>query len=1859
VGFDGNAATATIYQQTQSPKPVAAPADSVNIHFARLNGQVDPRGQTTEAFVTFGPASGTNRAVASVGTLTGSGDQAVQLVTPDTLRPNTTYEYRISAVTSVDSVASEVVTFTTAPPRLYVDAAADPGNTGVDAWSNAVPSLQDALSLAQAGDTLWVAGGTYTPDAANLTSIADGRRDTSFVLKDGLHLFGGFSGTESRRADRDIGANPTILSGDVNGDGTPSGNSYHVVFSPPGVTQATRLDGFTITGGNANDGSVDTNGDGLADGADGGGLYLLSDSDFGPSSPVVVRTTFAGNQATGRGGAVALTSGDGNLQPLLYNVTFRDNAASQGGALAVNSQSTTSSVSPRIANAVFLNNAASSGAGEGGAVHVAAASGGVSVRAATSTFTDNTATAGGAVYVDASASTNGLTLTESILAGNTAGSTPSQVVADGRTVFANSLVAGSGGSRSWDAAYGTDNGGNIDGQPLFVDPAAGDVRLNWASPAIDRAAAPPADRADVDLDGDVGELLPVDRAGASRTIGRTTDIGAYEGGAEPTGNRLYVDRSAGQDTSTYGGAWGTPYRTLQAALDAARNAARTSTTGDDFGAIWVAEGTYRPDEGPARIPGGRAQSFRLAPGAAIYGGFQNGQTLSQRNPDPATNNTVLSGELGVQADTSDNSYHVVQVRAGQSDVTNAVLDGFTITRGNAQSEPEDPNALVLKSGGGLLLTASGGRETSPTLRNLRIQGNYAGNGAGLYAGALGTQEGRGTARPRIVNVDLVGNVAGNASGVGGGAVLVGSDGTMQPYLANVRLLGNEGAQGAALALATLQGGVTEAVLANLVASGNVAPADSATVLIRNGTNGTLQPRFVNTTFARNEVPVGNEATSAVLDVRGATTGDAMLEVQFRNSILWGNNTGQLVTGLSGAIQVDNSVVEGGWGGPGSGNVDADPRYLNPSGPDGTAGTVDDSLRVLGNSPALDRGASSLLPADAADLDGDGDTGETLPQALAGAPRTLARAVDAGAYEGAASPSASLGLATNVTASAATLQGAVVPYAPSVDASFEVERLSDGSTQTVAAGTVGGTSATPVSARLTGLAEDAAYAYRLRADDGTRLTTSVRDTFRTLNATLGAPQAAVQFDVTGVGSSRTQGVTIENTGPVPVALNTATFSGEDASMFSTTLPTDSLDAGQTATFDVTFAPDSIGTQTATLTVEAVQDARVQVALSGDGEAPVLASSPSTVTLGRVAAGDTATAPVTLQNEGAVALTVDLSLSGPDTSAFRFGGDTTRTLSPGASATVDVQFAPQENRSYRAALGVTGPAVASVNTRDTLALEGRGLSVTPEVAQTPAPGDSAVVDVPLPDEFAPTDGTLFVRKGGASSFQQQPITVDASQRTAAGTIPGDLVTERGIDYYVRLTEGELAVTFPRVRPAQDPAHLRVRVPQTTADGAFPADTYRMLSVPLETEQPLDAVLEAQYGRYIPDQWRLLRWNASNGDYQEYQQISFEAGAKAAQAGSAFWLITRSGDPLQVENARSPDASAADTVQVAPGWTQIGTPFPFPVAWSDVANSAQVQAPVAYRPTEDGSDPWRYGQTVLRPWQGYFVYNPTGEAVDLVVPPVAADAAAPAAKRQTGPPLARQEGSEGYALRMTAALQRYGLRDARNVLGLRPDARKQRDRYDVAEAPPVGDHVRLSVTGRDVRYARSYKPLRGDGQHWDVRVTAQVQERFATKKTVQVTLDDRGTLPEGYRRYVLDLDARTAKPVKNGRFTVELSQRQPARDLRIILGTQEYARAHNDGIALRAYDYALRKSFPNPFRDATTIPYQLKKKQDVTITVYNVLGRRVRTLVSGERAAGPHQVQWKGRNDQGQPVASGVYFYRIRAGDFKASQKTVLVR
>ena len=227
-----------------------------------------------------------------------------------------------------------------------------------NSWANAYQTIQHAINAAVATDEIWVAAGTYKP-----TTTAD--RTISFVLKSGVAIYGGFAGTETLQSQRNHLTNETILSGDIGVANNSSDNSLRVVVAIE-VANGTVLDGFTITGGNAN---ADPS-------TSGGGLYTLRSALTVARCRITANNAAAGSGVANVGGApvffdcriignTSTSSGGGmrndDSKVTLDNCMVSGNFSSFGGGLV--NYNLTNNANPIIRNTVFLGNQATSSGG--------------------------------------------------------------------------------------------------------------------------------------------------------------------------------------------------------------------------------------------------------------------------------------------------------------------------------------------------------------------------------------------------------------------------------------------------------------------------------------------------------------------------------------------------------------------------------------------------------------------------------------------------------------------------------------------------------------------------------------------------------------------------------------------------------------------------------------------------------------------------------------------------------------------------------------------------------------------------------------------------------------------------------------------------------------------------------------------------------------------------------------------------------------------------------------------------------------------------------------------------------------------------------------------------------------------------------------------------------------------------------------------------------------------------------------------------------------------------------------------------------------------------------------------------------
>ena len=423
--------------------------------------------------------------------------------------------------------------------------------------------------------------------------------------------------------------------------------------------------------------------------------------------------------------------------------------------------------------------------------------------------------------------------------------------------------------------------------------------------------------------------------------------------------QIHVDR--GIATPGDGSSWAQAFRSLEEAF-------AVSAPGSE---VWVKAGVYKPRLATEPTDP-RTRTFNLPVDIRLFGGFDGTETnLAQRAG--LFSSTILSGDIGVQGDASDNAYHVVSaMNLPPTQFGEVLIDGFTIRDGNANYSG---TGAALKTGGGLYVFNVYGRVL---VRNCIFTQNNA-----VRGGAIGTQLGylnmvqtrfsRNTATNggalHIRTSSFVGwNLVfdSNSATVDGGAVFVANTG------------------GSNWACTGLPGG---GVLYNNLFHRNSAGGDGGAVHVKSGTqNGQI-------IIVSGELTLSN--CTLAYNFAGGVGGGANCEpdpnvparLTVHNSISWFNVAQGGGAHINGPATVSYSNVQGGFAG--AGNIAANPQFVNPA-----ALNYD----LAANSPSIDAGSPQFHFEDRMDVDQNGDFCEPTPLDLRGSPRVVGASIDIGAFE---------------------------------------------------------------------------------------------------------------------------------------------------------------------------------------------------------------------------------------------------------------------------------------------------------------------------------------------------------------------------------------------------------------------------------------------------------------------------------------------------------------------------------------------------------------------------------------------------------------------------------------------------------------------------------------------------------------------------------------------------------------------------------------------------------------------------------------------------------------------------------------------
>ena len=691
------------------------------------------------------------------------------------------------------------------------------------------------------------------------------------------------------------------------------------------------------------------------------------------------------------------------------------------------------------------------------------------------------------------------------------------------------------------------------------------------------------------------------------------------------------------------------------------------------------------------------------------------------------------------------------------------------------------------------------------------------------------------------------------------------------------------------------------------------------------------------------------------------------------------------------------------------------------------------------------------------------------------------------------------------------------------------------------------------------------------------------------------------------------------------------------------PLDSVTALQSDSLGFYFVPLYEGLKTSYM--EIISDASTSpdtVTISGTGVMAQLMFTDSVLNFGSIDVGLVSPPTLTLSliNSGLGDIVInDVVITGTDASSFSFSppaaGDTISALN---YLNLNVSFSPDTSGLKTAYLVINSTASGSP---DSILLTGTGLSaIQVQIPSSPGVGQATPLNITPPSSSIYTLSDIFYRRTGEQIYQQDTLSRQGTLYTF--DIPPEYSTISGIQFYLMFSDGLSTVTYPSLNPELNPASIDVSIPQFPYPNPVRVSKYQMFSVPLSISAPqIDSVFRDDYGSYDPKNWRIFRWQPELNDYAEYNAINGNI-----VPGNAFWLINREGKSFLIDNASSVPSFNSYTISVQPGYNQIGDPFAFPVDWLSIENSnLLLQAPLHWNPD---TQEYELDQLVLEPWEGYWVYNPLSTVINLNVNPNVL-----LGKKQSRDLLSSIKADE-FVVQLKAYLSSTAKKDQQNFVGMKHGAEDGLDKYDVMKPPPITDDIELLIESGRNYYARNMVPVSTEGAFWDFKVTTGEPDR-----TFRLAVERLSSLPDNFSIWLMDRDREIPLNTENGAAEITTNEKGVS-NFRLIIGTEQYAKIHSENISLLPGEYALYQNYPNPFNPATTITYQLKEKGAVTLEVFDILGRRVTSIVNNVvQSSGMHTVAWNGLNSQGEKAASGIYIYRLQSKSFISSRKMILLK
>jgi len=401
----------------------------------------------------------------------------------------------------------------------------------------------------------------------------------------------------------------------------------------------------------------------------------------------------------------------------------------------------------------------------------------------------------------------------------------------------------------------------------------------------------------------------------------------------------------------------------------------------------------------------------------------------------------------------------------------------------------------------------------------------------------------------------------------------------------------------------------------------------------------------------------------------------------------------------------------------------------------------------------------------------------------------------------------------------------------------------------------------------------------------------------------------------------------------------------------------------------------------------------------------------------------------------------------------------------------------------------------------------------------------------------------------------------------------------------------------------------------------------------------------GPYDRKKWRFFHYNTQSSTYDEFPDTD------EFSPGKAFWLIVKDHDKIIDSGiGTSVPCDSPFVIPLQRGWNDIANPFNFVIDWNNISvrsgNIQDIMGPYTYE------ERWLIPSEIVKilPWKGYSIYTEYND-LSLFIPAIESS---DGLNKSGEKPCSNVQ----WQLIIEATCQQA--QDAANIIGCAEQASTEWDRMDYLEPPSIGSYISLSFPHDNWDrfpgcYTTDFRPEFNIGEIWDFKIKTNIEN-----SEVKLQIQNTQAIPSRFKVLMYDISGYQKINISDtSLYSFKSHPNVSVRFFKLVVGIPEFVREIDNEIPLAPDNFHLAQNYPNPFNLGTQIRYQLPKKTTLNLTIFNLLGQEIKTLVSEEQEIGYYNVQWNGRDNYNRDVGAGIYILRMRAGDFVQIKKMILIK